>query len=1380
MHTDISNKYQQLEEAAEKLPLTMSLPLSKALSSLDNHRYKDALIHFLDFFEMSVQWLNCYLLALACGIDDGGKLKGVAAAVRQIDTKRPLSFGDCVNEIFNPLLKSLKDVMPDHPLLKSLTENVKNRRTDILVGSAKVQGVIKIRNDYKGHSTSLSEEIYRGVLDTILPKVDAMVAGVAPLALAKIYTVDSKGKIVDLHGGWHTDPARKEPRSGHAHYYVEFEGVGIADLYPLLVMEEDKYIYVFQTLKTELVKYESSDENVHGYETEKYNRDFDAFMQRLSPSFDIAKEANWIELCAHMRRHSMAYMIQVQKEKKYNSELFVDRSRLSDLLRHFESSSATLLPLAGDAGQGKTNQMCNWTERFLDTQEPVLIFNSASFADYNLENTLKDIFGVSLRRPLKRLLDHLHEKAEENGKNVFFFFDAVNECLHYNANADASSLDLSPEDAPLALYRDIVDNLVKSGYTRFKIVTTCRSYTWKNQIIPNIVLPETLVFQDEDDTTSYVVGFTDEETETAYSKYEEIYQMTTPFEQLDRRIMLRLRDPLVMKFVCSNYVGSLLSANTADYTSISLFSKMFSDIRDHSFAGRRQCRLLEELSRIFLQSYLQGQPFGSITNSDLRDAYTDEDNPLHALSQLIYKKDGITVAYTELRNKPDRPILREVEKSIGGVKVRSVEFIYERFLEYMMARVFLEDEIKETGTVNAATFVRALSGAAINVVFIGTMRNAVIMEIIRTGNFKIIVDLIAGYNDRPDIMQLVNDVLDVMIRENYEKKLFTLINGMLNVGPEDPELIRQFNHVKQEIASNKATSETIVRHNELAAMLRPIVSLRNTAGVAVNNLLLSDFFNEGLYSGDVINMLWRLILDDMTDVSNEACKFIYYLSRRKTTLSHTPLRENLTKRIVQEMYREIESRSIVRNMVRGSDRRKAMVFLEAATRLATLLIIDATISPVQDVEMISDMLGEIKVIASYFTWNYRFMKALMPFLQTIMRKQITFQSIYVNNAVEYQGFWNDDVVPAAGDADKWTRPRLRDAMAFVGFYNRHHKSLGSPECVEELERFRKLQPVVISAYMSGCSFSYFIMERIMIIVGCADWTVVRPVFAKLLDKSNRDFQWFDYLQMSLLYSLFQLELNILDNNPEIFETIIREARDWTLRCRGQFKARFSEKANATGLYKRNVMNWYCVAYCARSGDNVAREGDSVPVPLLYEMIDLAVADNDKELLIHLLDNISELISDYGYIHTALSALKYVMTKYESKDAVDALDSRECDGGRFENDTLIARVGSVLSTAKTYFPSETDVFLRSEIFGMKFPGVESFREEILNYHPGGETLSDLFTHKFGNFLLWSLLHEKQVDDFSYEAVCAAIDSKDNFAWFDQVIRILCKRMFNVKL
>jgi len=66
-------------------------------------------------------------------------------------------------------------------------------------------------------------------------------------------------------------------------------------------------------------------------------------------------------------------------------------------------------------------------------------------------------------------------------------------------------------------------------------------------------------------------GFTDRETEEAYRKYGELYQMSTPFERIERKVMLRLRDPLVMKFVCSNYVGAMLSDDADDYTTVRLF-----------------------------------------------------------------------------------------------------------------------------------------------------------------------------------------------------------------------------------------------------------------------------------------------------------------------------------------------------------------------------------------------------------------------------------------------------------------------------------------------------------------------------------------------------------------------------------------------------------------------------------------------------------------------------------------------------------------------------------------------------------------------------------------------------------------------------------------
>ena len=90
------------------------------------------------------------------------------------------------------------------------------------------------------------------------------------------------------------------------------------------------------------------------------------------------------------------------------------------------------------------------------------------------------------------------------------------------------------------------------------------------------------------------------------------------------------------------------------------------------------------------------------------------------------------------------------------------------------------------------------------------------------------------------------------------------------------------------------------------------------------------------------------------------------------------------------------------------------------------------------------------------------------------------------------------------------------------------------------------------------------------------------------------------------------------------------------------------------------------------------------------------------------------------------------------------------------------------------------FIKRDIVGLSFPGVAKYREQILSYNPSGETLSDLFTHKFGNFLMWSLLHEPAVEKFSINAMERAEGAKDCFEWFDKVIRLLFKDMFNAKV
>ena len=192
------------------------------------------------------------------------------------------------------------------------------------------------------------------------------------------------------------------------------------------------------------------------------------------------------------------------------------------------------------------------------------------------------------------------------------------------------------------------------------------------------------------------------------------------------------------------------------------------------------------------------------------------------------------------------------------------------------------------------------------------------------------------------------------------------------------------------------------------------------------------------------------------------------------------------------------------------------------------------------------------------------------------------------------------------------------------------------------------------------------------------------------------------------------------------------------------------------------MVWAC-----RHGD--VQDPDCANAPLFRRLLNDAIEARDTELLVHLIENISELVTDSGYIYTALDLLLSVMSRIDSEKMLE----------EFSED-IVTLIGKVLGTAKNYFPDEVNTFLKKDLSGLPFPGIPKYKDELLSYNPGGERLSDLFTHKFGNFLIWSLIHEEAVDEFAYEAMCLAPESKDSFEWFDKVVRVLFRHLFKVKL
>lgn len=1365
-----------VERSINSLPYTLALPVSCIYNEIEKGDYFRAMNHMLVFFEISAQYLSAVLLQMARNSTTAAAQSVAVNFVEKIDNKRPLSFGDWTNELLTPLMSITEKENSDSMLVQAICKSIYVKHVNKLTDSKNEMSIVRIRNEFRAHAAVFSDEIYRKVLLQLEPRFLAMLQALEPLTYANFVAIGSDGEKWLMNG---TEPMVADdielPSPQKGHYYIMSRVDGsVTDLYPLVLMNKDNFVYVFQTLKENSVAYMSSNENAVTITTEEYNEDFDRNFQSISPSFDIARTPNWQEMKQMMWYESSLFLDRVYKEKKYNRELFVERDSLTAMLHSFAGSDATLFPLIGEAGQGKTNQLCYWTETLTKQGFPVLIFNSTEFSDISFPDKLKMIFHCRQQKQLLAILKHLHASAEANGCNVYFFFDAINECLKYHGGNDK-------EEAPLQLYHDIARLLVSHEFPRFKTLFTCRVYTWKNVIQPKTSEQGKLLHNIEEESGVAVAGFNKEESEKAYRMYQELYQMHTPFNEIDPRVALRLRDPLVLKITGSNYLGKSLSANTNDYTSLRLFEHLTQEI-GNSYAGRMQCEIIGRIAEYMLSCYLKGEPCDSISVTRIK-ASQEPDSPLYPLKSALFNEDGMTIAYAELLNKTERPILKEVERGEMGKKENHIQFVYERFLEFILGRALfgrLRSQQQNAGqAIPATAYADALRNSKHNTVLLGAVRNALLLDCQHTGRYDTFVELATGYDDNETIKSIVTDAIDTLIRENYENELFALMSRLLDEQPEGgTKLIEEFNGVIKLIESNKADSNVIAKHKELHAQLESTIRLRNLASVSIiNGVLLSEYFNEELYRGDVKELLWRVMTDPILETRNDACKCAYYLSKKRYTLGHSPLQKNLAEYIVKEMYAYIKAHTLVRNAVDKRLRSRMIIFIETATRLAVMLIIDNLLDEKNgDDKVVTSLFDEIRGIFSYATFRFRLIRILMPFLQLLMRKQITFQSDYVNNAIEYQTFWEKETF--AGEL--WKPESVNEAISFLDHYNQLVLGGQENERASEEERYRRFHPQVLSAYRLGDSFSYFVLERIQVIMGVSRWDNIAPVIEEFFSNKYRNNEWFDYSQMSMLYVLYQVAVHSKDFNSRLLEIYTRESEDWSNRTRGLFKGRRSAVANPIGLYKRNVMNWYAVVYCKHHGDNVPHSGDTVAVPLIYRMIDRAVEENDKELLFHLIENISELITDHGYINTSLDLIKYILLKFDTQEKVDRIDSVQVERNGIYRYSLVRLIGNVFSTAKNYFPNKVDSFIKKEIVGLSFPGIPSYREEILNYNPSGETLSDLLTHKFGNFLMWALLNKDVVDNFAEESVKESVNSKNSFIWYEKVVRILVKHMFGIRL
>ena len=1408
------------------LPSTLAIPLKKFTEHLATAEYDRATRYALSFFELYVQYLACLLITLiqkadlAANVTNPPAPRAIQKALQALDDKRPLSLGNWVDSLLLPLLQEANSAIPADPLFSGLK---KGRLYQELTGKNPPK-LAEIRNIYT-HQISLSAqttELYQKLLGEVVePKLTALLDAATPLwewsFFACRQVVEPKREYrVSPQKGW--APAGElllktnQPLEVFHYYFCQGELTATPpvclDLFPLVWSDESEAIYVLHSLeKYEKVSYTASDGQP--LTADRWNQALDARLQPTLKTFSVAKELNLAEIVAFADKSVRSFLDRAYQDKKYDSKRFVERPVYSAVFDAFRQSDRPLFPLLGEAGQGKTNQLCSWLETNSGANNLVAVFDSAAFAEVTLGTKLLETFGFgekkTIDKQLTNLLGNLHKVLAAHGQKLYFFFDALNECLRYKGSEsggdDGADGPGARAEGPLELYAEIRKWLIDESYPCFKVLFTCRNYTWNNLIKPRVPPADlSLLFQGEeaDDAVS-IRGFTAAELTEAYAIYQQVYRIKTPLTALAKSCTIRLRDPLTLKMTCANYLGGELPDATLAYTSLALFEKMQRDLAD-SYAGNDKVLILKELALYLLAEYERGTSVASLTTRQLQEAFHRENSPLRPLATLVYNNDAATfsVAFRELTQDQENPVLRLEEQTPGEAHLR---FIYERFLEFMLALVFVERERAafpaRTG-IPAATFVEKLkpvaakpeksSQPAANVVFMGTLRNALLMDYTSTGDPAAVLTLISEHGALPEVMLLVSETLNVLIRENYETALFKLIERFLNRRDQaGAALIKAFNAVCKKIESNQGGEAVIKEYNQLYRQLLPVLRLRKMAAVSVvNGMFLTDYFNEdeGVYCANSFEILWRLLTDPLIDVRNDACHYVYYLANKEYTHERAPLKENLAYKIIHELFKFVNETSFWGFALEKQRREQTMIFTETAGRLSVLLIIDAMTAGGADGErQIDYLLQEFRAAIKHLSANHRLLKLSPPFLKIILRRQATFQAAYVNNIIEYQTFWDQRVIPLEStDEAQWSRACFREILVFIFHYNRYYKKPSGGGEGRAAPDFSRYHACILSAYQTGDSLSYFVLERIMVIMGVCDWAFIRPVLEAFFnDKSYAENPWFDYSQMSMLYVLYQVALHNPRARAAILPLYSEYSRAWTKRCKGLFRGRQSAVANPTGKYKRSVMTWYCLVYNAHSGDNLALPGDPRPVPVFYDLIDEAVLAQDKELLYHLLESISELLTEAGeQIKTALGLLKYIMSQLARPDQVDALDGVHLDRSGVYQDDLATAVGKVLSTAKNRYNTLVDDFIVQDLAGLNFPGISRYRGEILNYNPGEETLSDLFTHKFGNFLIWALLNEEAIEQCIYDALSESVTAPDCFKWFDQVVKVVARDVLKTKL
>jgi hypothetical protein len=363
--------------------------------------------------------------------------------------------------------------------------------------------------------------------------------------------------------------------------------------------------------------------------------------------------------------------------RKYDPELYVNRTIERELNKFFDTPLNDTGPncflIVAPAGSGKTNLLCELASMRVQQQAVLLLLGGNIYLGGStglLEAVKTELQAASKKinfHSAEESLHALHQIAEVIDHDALLFLDAVNEY-----------------ERPAAMKKALQDLLRKTRGKRIKLVITCRDYYWglfKGEFWEAATVNRLPSEDDEGELYRFASG----EYEQALNAY-----LTHPRYQITGRPVgdaaEQCRHPLLLRFFCEAYRGQDIGE--------------VEDIRLKELFDRYWCQKLESIAKLMsgqdetrlpkglaaeLGDYLLNIAFYMLHNN-VRAV------PLRQFSQATKRKeryDDLHSFYGRIRD--EFIILEEKVHERGHHRILRVAFVYEEFMEYVMARSLMRE-----------------------------------------------------------------------------------------------------------------------------------------------------------------------------------------------------------------------------------------------------------------------------------------------------------------------------------------------------------------------------------------------------------------------------------------------------------------------------------------------------------------------------------------------------------------------------------------------------------------------------------------------------------------------------------------------------------------